>query len=112
MALAVYLSLNQPSEGDPHAAVHKAAMVAVDVLGKEATPYRSPPRRSNPRHERAAEHNLHNTITQRSVGKRCEEREDRGDLKYDEESDPIGAPCFSRVILVQGCPSTSSLRQI
>ena len=36
MALAAYLSLNQPPEGDPRTAVHKAALVAVDVLGKGA----------------------------------------------------------------------------
>ena len=36
MALAAYLSLNQPPEGDPRAAVHKAALVAVDVLEKGA----------------------------------------------------------------------------
>ena len=52
MALAAYLSLNQPPEGDPRAVVHKAALVAVDVLGKgaqnPAPQRRSPPRRGSP----------------------------------------------------------------
>ena len=30
VALATYLSLNQPPEGDPRAAAHKAALVAAD----------------------------------------------------------------------------------
>jgi hypothetical protein len=102
MALAAYLSLNQPPEGDPRTAVHKAALVAVDVLGKGAqnpTPQRrSPPRRSSPRHERAEDHNLRSTITQQNVDRYREEREDRGDLEYDEDADPIGAPCFSYAI--------------
>ena len=36
MALAAYLSLNQPPEGDPRTAIHKADLVTVDVLSKEA----------------------------------------------------------------------------
>ena len=101
MALAAYLSLNQPPEGDPRAAVHKAALVAVDVLGKgaqNAPPRRSPPRRDSPRHERTGDYNLRSTIVQRNIDRRREEREDRGDLEYDETADPIGAPCFSYAI--------------
>ena len=77
MALAAYLSLNQPPEGDPRTDVHKAALAAVDVLGKEAAPHRSSPGRNSPRHKRATDHNLRNTITQRSVDRRREEHEDR-----------------------------------
>ena len=73
-------------------------MVVVDVLGKEVAPYRSTSRRNSPRHEREADHNLHNDITQRAVDRCHEEREDRGDLEYDEENDPVGATCFSRAI--------------
>ena len=95
MALAAYLSLNQPPEGDPRAAVHKAALVAVDVLDKGVQnappPRRSPPRRDSPRHERTGDHNLRSNIVQRHVDRRREEREDRGDLEYDENADPIGA---------------------
>ena len=102
MALAAYLSPNQPPVGDPRTAIHKAAVVAVDVLRKEAqnpvAQRRSPPRRNSPRHERATDHNLRSTITQRSVDRRREEHEDRGDLEYDENADPIGAPCFSYAI--------------
>ena len=32
VALATYLSLNQPPEGDRRAAAHKAALVAADLL--------------------------------------------------------------------------------
>ena len=98
MALAAYLSLNQPPEGDPRIAVHKAALIAADMLGKEATPLRSSPRRNSPYRERGVDHNLHSTLTQRSMDRRREEREDRGGLEFDEENDPIRATCFSRSI--------------
>ena len=39
VALATYLSLNQPPEGYPRAAAHKAAIVAADLLAKEAAPH-------------------------------------------------------------------------
>ena len=92
VALAMYLSLNQPPEGDPRAAAHKAALVAADMLAKEA----APPRRNSPHRDR--DYNLRNDITQRAVDRRREEREDRGDLEYDDRNEPIGAPCFSRAI--------------
>ena len=100
VALATYLSLNQPPEGDPRAAVHKAAMVAVDVLGKEVAPHRSTSRRN----ERATDHNLCNDITQRAVDRRREEQQDREDLEYDEENDPVGATCVGRAICCTRMP--------
>ena len=78
VALATYLSLNQPPEGDPRAAAHKAALVAADLLAKEAAPLQ----RDSPHRDR--DYNARNNITQRVVDRCREEREDRGDLEYDD----------------------------
>ena len=61
VALAMYLSLNQPPEGDPRAAAHKAALVAADMLAKEVAP---PRRNSLHRHK---DYNLCSDITQRAA---------------------------------------------
>ena len=99
VALATYLNLNQPPEGDPRAAAHKAAIVAADLLAKEA----APPRRRSPHHD--GDYNARSDIMQRAVDRRREEREDRGDLEYDDRNEPIGAPCFSRAIRRTAVPA-------
>ena len=66
--------------------------MAADLLAKEAVP----PRRDSPHRDR--DYNARSDITQRAVDRRREEREDRGDLEYDDRNEPIGAPCFSRAI--------------
>ena len=63
-----------------------------DTDGKEA----APPRRRSPHRDR--DYNARSDITQRGVDRRREEREDRGDLEYDDRNEPIGEPCFSRAI--------------